>query len=138
MPAKDQIHESVKQALIKDGWRITNDPYTLEYEDATLFIDLGAERVIAAERDNEKIAVEIKTFSGYSVIHDFEIALGQYHLYFGLLEQNEPERILYLAISRSSYENIFERKSINLIIKRFSVPLLVVNVETEEVVAWIN
>lgn len=138
MPAKDLIHESVKQALIKDGWRITNDPYTLEYEDATLFIDLGAERVIAAERDHEKIAVEIKTFSGYSVIHDFEIALGQYHLYFGLLEQNEPERTLYLAISRSSYENIFERKSINLIIKRFSVPLLVVNVETEEVVAWIN
>lgn len=50
MLTRDIIHYSVKEALVKEGWIITDDPYTIEYEDATVFIDLGAERVIAAER----------------------------------------------------------------------------------------
>jgi hypothetical protein len=138
MPTKDIIHDSVKNALIKEGWVITDDPYTIEYEDATVFIDLGAERVIAAERNDEKIAVEIKSFVGPSAIRDMELALGQYVLYLSFLEVVEPERKLYLAISEAVYENIFERKSIQLLIQRNKVALLVVNLVREEVVLWIN
>jgi hypothetical protein len=29
MPAKDIYHETVKNALIKDGWTITDDPLKL-------------------------------------------------------------------------------------------------------------
>jgi XisH protein len=39
-------------------------------------IDLGAEKLIAAERGSEKIAVEIKSFSGASFINDLENAWG--------------------------------------------------------------
>ncbi len=41
---KDIIHDAVKNALIKDGWLITHDPFIVQYEDARVFIDLGAER----------------------------------------------------------------------------------------------
>lgn len=138
MPAKDIIHDSVRNALIRGGWVITDDPYIIQYEDATVFVDLGAERIIAAERDSEKIAVEIKSFIGHSVIHDIESALGQYLLYLSFLEISEPSRRLYIAISDTVYDNIFERKSVQWLIRRNKVPLIVVNITEEEIVKWIN
>ncbi len=63
-----------------------------------LYIDLGAEQIMAAEKTGQKIAVEIKSFLGPSVIADLQQALGQYILYHDLLARIEPERVLYLAI----------------------------------------
>ncbi|NET49480.1 MAG: XisH protein, partial [Merismopedia sp. SIO2A8] len=60
--ARDAIHEQVKNALVKDGWTITNDPYTLTYEEIEVYADLAAERTLAAEQNGQKIAVEIKSF----------------------------------------------------------------------------
>src|SRR5260370_40737702 len=98
MPAPDIIHNAVKNALIKDGWTITADPYTIEYKEITPFADLGAERPIAAERAGRKIVVEIKSFLNPSRIRDLELALGQYDLYRGYLELTAPEHELYLAV----------------------------------------
>jgi hypothetical protein len=42
MAAKDKIAGAVKNALVKDGWTITADPYILRYEDAALEADLAA------------------------------------------------------------------------------------------------
>ena len=64
MPARDLYHNIVKRALIKDGWTITHDPYTLSFGQKDVFVALGAERPIAAEKGDEKIAVEVKTFEG--------------------------------------------------------------------------
>ena len=41
MPQRDRIHNIVKQALIKDGWNITDDPYVIEYGNRFLYADLG-------------------------------------------------------------------------------------------------
>ncbi|MBC8078109.1 MAG: hypothetical protein H7Y32_18675, partial [Chloroflexales bacterium] len=90
MPARDVYHDAVKAALIKDGWTITHDPYTIAFGQRAVFVDLGAERVLAAERGSEKIAVEIKVFHGASDIRDLEIALGQYVFYRSLLSRFEP------------------------------------------------
>lgn len=46
MSAKDIYHEAVKNALIKDGWKITADPYPLEYKDVELYPDLAIEKLI--------------------------------------------------------------------------------------------
>jgi len=43
MPAKDKIHDAIKNAVIKDGWKITHDPYAIRYEEVTAYADLGAE-----------------------------------------------------------------------------------------------
>jgi len=62
MARLDKIHDKVKNALIKDGWTITHDPFAIQFEELDLYVDLAAERVFAAERADEKIAVEIKSF----------------------------------------------------------------------------
>jgi hypothetical protein len=77
---KDLIHDAVKNALIKDDWTITHDPYPIQYEEVKLSADLGAERTLAAERGNEKIVIEIKSFVSRSPIQDLKLALGQYNL----------------------------------------------------------
>ena len=51
MPAKDIFHDPFKTALLKDGWTVTHDPYSLKVGRKDLFIDLGAEKLLAAEKD---------------------------------------------------------------------------------------
>ena len=98
MPAKDVFHDLVKVALQKDGWTITHDPYHIDLGFVDLYIDLGAEKLIAATKDNNKIAVEIKTFIASSTITEFHSAIGQYVNYRLALEENDAERLLYLAV----------------------------------------
>ena len=105
MPAKDIYHDTVKKALIKDGWKITADPYTIKYKDAELFADLAAEKLIAATQNQRKIVVEVKSFLSASAFRDFETALGQYILYRNFIALTEPEYQLYLAVSERAYEN---------------------------------
>jgi hypothetical protein len=76
MPAHDVFHDAVKQGLIKEGWTITDDPLLLEFGFLNLYIDLAAEKVLAAEKGNERIAVEIKTFLGPSLVTDFHCRAG--------------------------------------------------------------
>ena len=102
MSARDIIHNSVKNALIKDGWIITHDPFTIQYKELKLSADLAAERPIAAEREGQKIVVEIKSFVGRSAVQDFKLALGQYNLYLGLLEIVAPNRQLYEELGELS------------------------------------
>ena len=94
--AKDRYHHIVRKALEQEGWTITDDPLILETLKRDLEIDLGAERLIAAERGKEKIAIEIKSFLGLSQIHDFYKALGQFNYYSLALEEQEPDRTLFI------------------------------------------
>ena len=138
MPTPDFIHDAVKNALLKDGWTITADPYTIEYEEIKVFADLAADRLLAVERGEEKIAVEIKSFLGRSPVHDLEVALGQYSLYRGFLEVVAPERQIYLGISDDVYDEVFQQRAVQLIVHRYQLALVVVNVKTEEIVTWIS
>lgn len=111
MPAKDIYHDNLKNALIKDGWTITDDPLKLTIGSRSLFVDLGAEKLIAAQKDSQKIAVEIKSFVGVSPIKDLENALGQYVLYQNVLKSTDPERTIYLAIREEVYNDLFAEPS---------------------------
>ena len=137
MPAQDSIHQPVKNALLKDGWVITADPFTIKYEEFTVFADIAADRLLALERGENKIVVEVKSFLGRSPVHDLELALGQYLLYTSLLKRVEKDRKLYLAISETIYTAEFEQKAVQAIVSDYAVALLVINVETEEEVRWI-
>ena len=64
-------------------------------------MDLGAERLVAAEQGQEKIAVEIKSFLGASDVRDLEMAIGQYVFYRSLLTRLDPARKLFLAVPYS-------------------------------------
>ncbi|OUL20140.1 XisH protein [Nostoc sp. RF31YmG] len=138
MPAKDLYHDAVKNALIKDGWLIIADPYIIKYEDAELYADLAAEKPIAAERQGQKIVIEIKSFVGKSQMYDFHNALGQYIVYRHLIQVSEPEYNLYLAIDDIVYLNFFQRPSIQLIASQNHLQLIIVDIEQEQIVQWIH
>ena len=95
MAAKDAYHDTVKAALQKDGWTITHDPLVLELSSGRLEIDLGAEQLIAAQRSDVQIAVEIKSFLAPSLTSEFHLALGQFLNYRVALRLKEPNRVLF-------------------------------------------
>jgi hypothetical protein len=70
MPARDTDHEAAKNALIQDGWTVTHDPYTMHVGRKDLFVDLGAEKLLAAEKAERKIAIEVKSFVGKSDVEE--------------------------------------------------------------------
>lgn len=138
MPAKDIYHQTVKIALVKDGWTITHDPYRIRLaRGKNLFVDLGAERLIAADRDTEKIAVEIKSFTRASDMKDLEDALGQFVLYARLLIRYAPERTLYLAVTEEIRKTVFEEEAGQILIEDGIIRLVTFDPTQEVIVGWI-
>lgn len=139
MPAKDKFHNNVKNALIKDGWNITDDPLSLEYGKRKMYVDLAAEKLFSAEKEGRKIAVEVKSFLSLSELNDLEEAFGQYAIYQTLLKRQQPERLLYLAIPKEKYFDLFDENEIgNLILEDYNLKLIVFDIESEEIVKWVN
>jgi hypothetical protein len=134
--AKDLFHGVVRHALEKDGWIITDDPLFLRFGGIEMYIDLGAEQILAAERGTEKIAVEIKSFLAPSTTVEFNAALGQFLKYQLALEQVQPDRILYLAIPIDTYGSFFTLELPQLLIQRYQVHLIVYEPEEEVIVLW--
>jgi hypothetical protein len=137
MPARDQYHNQVRSALIKDGWTITHDPLRLTWGTKDMYVDLGAEQLLAAEKDTRKIAVEIKSFSGLSDMDDLEKAIGQYIVYYDVLSQVESDRELYLAVTEATFLDLFEEPIGKLLIENRRVRLLVFDPQREVIRQWI-
>ena len=127
MSARDIFHDAVKIALERENWQITHDPLALEFGLGSLYVDLGAERIIAAERKNEKIAVEIKSFLSGSAVSEFHTALGQY-----------PEYTLYLAIPLSAYDSFFQLPFVQTTIEQYQLKLVIYMPEQQEIIKWQN
>ncbi len=137
--AKDRFHAQVKAALIKDLWSITHDPFSIQISEAVrLQIDLGAENTIAAQREREKIAVEIKSFIADSDISEFHAALGQYLNYVQALEDKEPDRVLYLAVPIETYSDFFQLPFIQKSLKRHAINLVIYDPIEAEIKQWIS
>ena len=138
MPAKDIYHQTVKIALVKDCWTITHDPYRIRLaKGKNLFVDLGAERLIAADRDTEKIAVEVKSFTRASDMKELEDALGQFVLYARLLIRYAPERTLYLAVTEEIRKTVFEEEAGQILIEDGIIRLVTFDPTQEVIVRWI-
>lgn len=138
MPARDIYHNSVKNALVKDGWTITHDPYTLTFGLKNVFVDIGAERMLAAEKNEERIAVEIKSFRGASDIHDLEMAVGQYVFYRSLLKRLEPDRKLFLAVPASVFDSTLAEPIARPVIEDLAIALITFEPRQEVIVKWIT
>lgn len=136
MPAKDLYHDTVKTALEKDGWTVT-DSLPLKAGKRDLFIDLGAEKLLVAQRDEQKIAVEVKSFISASPVTDLEQALGQYLLYEDLMRTQYPDRLLYLAIRDTVYESFFQEEIVQIVLESHRLRLLIFDEIQEVIVQWI-
>jgi len=137
MPAKDIYHDAVRNALIKDGWTITHDPLILKWGLKDLYVDLGAERLVAAEKEGRKIAVEIKSFVSQSEVEDLENAVGQFVLYHDILNRIEPDRVLYLAVREAIFTSVFEEPIGQVLLENQRVKLVVFDPQAEVIVKWI-
>lgn len=137
MSRKDLFHQAVRNALEKEGWRITHDPFTIQITEVVrLKIDLGAETTIAAQRDQEKIAVEIKSFVTDSEISEFHTALGQYLNYVQALEDEDPDRRLYLAVPLETYNDFFQIPFVQTALNRHAIHVIIYDPIQEEIKLW--
>jgi hypothetical protein len=137
MPARNIYHDAVAHALVADGWIITDDPLTLSYGGRDLFVDLGAERVtLGAERNGERIAVEIHSFLNPSPVRDLEEAVGQYDIYRSILAETGSDRLLFLAVPEHVSEGILAERLGQLIVTRLQLRLIVFDVQGERIVRW--
>jgi hypothetical protein len=138
MSTRDIFHELVRTVLENEGWIITHDPYRIDLGFVDFYIDLGAERLIAATKDNEEIAIEIKTFLAPSTISEFHTAVGQFINYRIALEQEDADRLLYLAEPLDVYKRFFKYPFIQTVIQRNQISLLIYDTEQQEAIQWIR
>lgn len=117
---------------------ITSDPLTIRIDRIKLEIDLGAEKVFAAEKDGRKIAVEVKGFINSSNISDFHNALGQFLNYRLALQMTEPERIIYLAVPIDVFNTFFQERFTQAAIVQYDLKILAYEPNTEGVIIWKN
>ncbi len=136
MPARDKVHYQVVNALVKDGWTITHDPLKVAWKTRKVLVDLGAEKLVAAQKGTEKIAVEIKSFIGANDLDDLYNALGQIMLYRTALWQAESDRTLFLALDVAAYRQIFDDPDGETLRVREHINLLVFDKDTEEIMLW--
>jgi hypothetical protein len=138
MSAKDRFHQAVKIGLQKEQWRIVEDPLNLTWEEVELRIDLAADRVVAADREDERIAVEIKSFLEQSTVYSFHGAVGQFMSYRTMIQEKDPDRRLYLAVPLDTYKSFFQQPFTRAVIQQNRIPLIVYNAVKEEIVLWID
>jgi len=139
VPARNIYHDAVVHALTADGWRITDDPMSVEYGDQNIYVDLGTARAtLGAEKAGRKIAVEVQSFLSLSPLRDLEEAVGQYKVYETILAESKPDRQIYMAVPIRVYEGVLSQKFGHLIVSRLGVRLLVFDHRQPRIVRWIE
>jgi hypothetical protein len=137
--ARDVFHEIVKEALIKDGWTVTHDPLTLlKREEGGLVTDLGAEKVIVAEKGLTRIAVEVKSFLNPSLVNDFSKAFGHYMTYLDVLEMTKIDRIMYLAMPYSVYFYLSKMEYFNYMVQKHKIKIITFSPKEKKIKSWIE
>lgn len=137
--ARDKFHSNAREALVKEGWNITDDPLRIPIDGSYLEIDLAAEKVFAAEREGQKIAVEVKSFLNKSFMADFHEAMGQYLDYRSALEDVEPDREVYLAVPESAFGHyMFQGRFIQKRLKEENACLIIFNSLQNTIIKWIK
>ena len=135
--ARDLFHYIVKEALIKEGWTITHDPYPLHSrKEGGLSTDIGAEKVILAENDLKKIAVEVKSFVHMSLLHEFLKASGQYLSYSKIIIKNDPNRLLYVAMPTFVYYRIIKYGWVQEVMEELNMKVILYNTEKIIIEEW--
>lgn len=123
-------------ALINDGWTITHDPLFVAFGGVDLYIDLGAEKLIGAEREGVKVAIEVKSFLSASPVSDFHEALGQYLNYRLALATHHPGRALYLAVPTDVYTTFFALPFTQAAVAAYQLRLVMYDPQQEVITQW--
>jgi hypothetical protein len=129
MPAKDSCHDAISRALQKDGWYINP-------RQPRLVADIFAYIDIEAHKAEQNVFIEVKCFPGANDTQELYIAFGQYVVYRELVARLKPEANLYLGIPESVYAG-FTATILNTIHNNH-VKIIIVDIETEAIVRWMD
>ncbi len=138
MSRRDLFHDAVRRALEKEGWTITHDPLKLVYGETKTFVDLGASAPLGASREGRVIAVEIKSFVGLSGLNDLYGAVGQFVVSRSLLELQDPERVIFIALPDEAFQELLTVREGRHLIVSAKLKLIVFEEETEVITQWIE
>lgn len=136
MPRRDIHHGAVRKALEDDGWTITHDPMTIALPDMDLFVDLGVEKFVGAQKGSRKIAIEIKSFGRNDRINKFYEALGQVLIYQLALKREKIEREVWLAIPQKARDGLFQTIIVQEALSFFHLHLLVFDQLNKKILQW--
>ena len=136
--ARDKFHKEVCEAIEKEGWKITDDPLYIKLGKIPIQIDLGAEKIIGAEKEGKKIAIEIKTFGILSFISAFHEAVGQYIVYREALALIKADRELYLAIPYDVFATFGEEILVKTVFENNKFNIVVYKPVNQEIMSWIK
>ncbi|TAF50510.1 MAG: fatty-acid synthase [Oscillatoriales cyanobacterium] len=134
MPRRDLYHDTVRSALIKDGWTITHDPYVLGDAELYVFADLCASKTTTTKTIT--LTIEIKVFGANGHTSELEKAIGQYVLYRSILRHENQPTQTYLAIPSEAYHGFFQKRAVQNLIHDEQIKLLVFNPATETIEQW--
>ncbi|MDM8561264.1 element excision factor XisH family protein [Candidatus Parabeggiatoa sp. HSG14] len=110
----------------------------LSYGGRNVYVDLGAEQPIGAEKEGNKIAVEVKSFVGESDVHELGQSIVQYNMYRDILSEIESERDLHLAVPSFTFGRILSELLGQLLIRKEQLKLIIFE-ETKEIIRkWIG
>lgn len=74
-----------------------------------------------------------------SEVADLEEAIGQYLIYLAVLQEKQPDRILYLAIPEEKLFDLFDESDIGgLVLAKYKIKLIVYNPQLEVILKWIE
>ncbi len=136
MPALDRCHEQVVRALEKENWRITSNPKYLYITGRAVFIDLEAKRGHNGSLQ-EILLVEVKCFAeATQITRDLYLAIGQYVVYQAILKRLQISTPLFLTMPLSIYDTIVD-EVLSQVLHEYAIKVLVVDMQTEEIVRWI-
>lgn len=134
MPAKDRYHDSVKQALQRDGWTIDEEQVTLTIEKRNLWVDLQASKT----EPYLVILVEVKELAEVeSAVEALANALGKIELYRIAMVEAGLRHPLFLAVTYDAYAGILSESIGQRALERAQIPLLIFDPILEEVIKWI-
>lgn len=137
MPALDSCHQQMVNALIKAGWNVNTAPVYLRAEKLVAIPDIQA--TLNNGSVQQIIVVEVKCFLDERLDQDeLYRAIGQYLVYRQVLRTRQLDIPLYLAIAIQVYQRLFVKQVVNAIIHESRLKLIVVDLEREEVIQWLE
>lgn len=134
--ARDRYHYQFRRALEKEGWFVTHDSLDFSVGEVDFEIDLGAEKILAAEKGGLKIAIEIKSFLEDSPVSAFHKATGQYDNYLVGLSFYDPSRTLYLAVPDVIFNTFFQRPFVKHVCQLKKIRFITFDPVSEIIVQW--
>lgn len=133
MPRLDHHHDSVKRALIKNGWRITSEQFFIKLPERRLWIDLLVESI----NDDRKVLVEVKSYTNVkSPVESLAASVGKCMIYRAALARINVKFPVYLAVPFIAYQGIFGETIAKTVLAQAEIGLIVYDPDTERIVQW--